>query len=114
MRAEFSKDENGTIWFVNASKIGVRRCKGKEHIQHSANQVNEIQKQNKEAYLQQLEAHQAKQAADPQSQNVIKKMYDIMGQHYDKIKEEVGLKDAFEKSDDEEEQTEAIFRKLRP
>jgi hypothetical protein len=41
-------------------------------------------------------------------------MYDIMGQHYDKIKEEVGLKDAFEKSDDEEEQTEAIFRKLRP
>lgn len=37
-----------------------------------------------------------------------------MGQHYEQIKEEVGLKDAFEKSDDEEEQTEAIFRKLRP
>ena len=30
------------------------------------------------------------------------------------MKEEVGLKDAFDKSDDEEEQTEAIFRKLRP
>ena len=37
-----------------------------------------------------------------------------MGEHYEKMKEEVGLKDAFEKSDDEEEQTEAIFRKLRP
>jgi hypothetical protein len=30
-------------------------------------------------------------------------MYDIMGKHYDQIKEEVGLKDAFEKSDEEEE-----------
>jgi hypothetical protein len=41
-------------------------------------------------------------------------MYDIMGKHYDQIKEEVGLKDAYEKSDEEEEQTEAIFKKLRP
>ena len=41
-------------------------------------------------------------------------MYDKMGEHYEKMKEEVGLKDVFEKSDDEEEQTEAIFRKLRP
>jgi hypothetical protein len=31
-------------------------------------------------------------------------MYDIMGKYYDQIKEEVGLKDAFENSDDEEEQ----------
>jgi hypothetical protein len=30
-------------------------------------------------------------------------MYDIMGKHYDQIKEEVGLKDAYEKSDEEEE-----------
>ena len=37
-----------------------------------------------------------------------------MGDHYERMKEEVGLKDAFEKSDDEEEQTEAIFKKLRP
>ena len=37
-----------------------------------------------------------------------------MGKHYDKIKEEVGLKEAFENSDDDEEATEAIFRKLRP
>jgi hypothetical protein len=41
-------------------------------------------------------------------------MYDIMGKHYDQIKEEVGLKDAYEKSYEEEEQTEAIFKKLRP
>ena len=41
-------------------------------------------------------------------------MYDIMGKHYEQIKEEVGLKDTMEKSDDEEEQTEAIFKKLRP
>lgn len=53
-------------------------------------------------------------ASDPNSQNIIQKMYDIMGKHYDQIKEEVGLKDAFEKSDEEEEQTEAIFKKLRP
>jgi len=25
MRAEFSKDENGTIWFVYASRINARR-----------------------------------------------------------------------------------------
>ena len=53
-------------------------------------------------------------ASDPNSQNIIQKMYDIMGKHYDQIKEEVGLKDAYEKSDEEEEQTEAIFKKLRP
>ncbi len=41
-------------------------------------------------------------------------MYDIMGKYYEQIKEEVGLKDAFENSDEEEEQTEAIFKKLRP
>jgi hypothetical protein len=42
-------------------------------------------------------------------------MYDIMSKHYVQIKEEVGLKDAFENSDDEEEQqTEQIFRRLRP
>lgn len=37
-----------------------------------------------------------------------------MGRHYDKIKEDIGLKEAFENTDDDEEQTEAIFRKLRP
>lgn len=41
-------------------------------------------------------------------------MFDIMGRHYDKIKEDIGLKEAFENTDDDEEQTEAIFRKLRP
>lgn len=41
-------------------------------------------------------------------------MFDIMGKHYNQIKEDVGLKDALENSDDEEEATEAIFRKLRP
>ena len=41
-------------------------------------------------------------------------MFDIMGKHYDQIKEDVGLKEAFNNSDSEEEQTEAIFRKLRP
>ena len=41
-------------------------------------------------------------------------MFEKMGTHYERMKEEVGLKDAFEKSDDEEEQTEAIFKKLRP
>jgi hypothetical protein len=30
-------------------------------------------------------------------------MYEKMGEHYEKMKEDVGLKDAFEKSDDEEE-----------
>lgn len=30
-------------------------------------------------------------------------MFDIMGKHYDRIKEEVGLKDAIENTDDEEE-----------
>lgn len=41
-------------------------------------------------------------------------MFEIMGRHYDQIKEQVGLKDAIENSDDDDEQTEAIFRKLRP
>ena len=68
MKAEFTKDENGTvrifsivilqIWFVYASEFGVRSCKGKAHIQQSDNQISEINKQNKEALLQQLEAHQ--------------------------------------------------------
>lgn len=37
-----------------------------------------------------------------------------MGKHYDRIKEEVGLKDALDKSDDEDEITEAIYKRLRP
>jgi hypothetical protein len=45
---------------------------------------------------------------------MVKQMYDIMGKHYDRIKEEVGLKDAVENSDDDEEQTEAIYKRLRP
>jgi hypothetical protein len=45
---------------------------------------------------------------------MVKQMYDIMGQHYDRIKEEVGLKDVAENSDDEEEMTEAIYKRLRP
>jgi murein L,D-transpeptidase YafK len=51
---------------------------------------------------------------DSQSQNVIKQIYDIMGKHYDRIKEEVGLKDALDNSDNEEEMTEAIYKRLRP
>lgn len=57
MKAEFTKDENGTIWFVYASDFGVRSCKGKAHMQQSDNQISEINKQNKEALLLQLEAH---------------------------------------------------------
>lgn len=30
-------------------------------------------------------------------------MFEIMGRHYDQIKEQVGLKDAIENSDDDEE-----------
>jgi hypothetical protein len=37
-----------------------------------------------------------------------------MGKHYDRIKEEVGLKDALDNSDDDEEMTEAIYKRLRP
>ena len=37
-----------------------------------------------------------------------------MGRHYDRIKEEAGLKDALENSDDDEEITEAIYKRLRP
>jgi hypothetical protein len=44
MKAEFSKDENGTIWFSYASKIGQRKCKGKEHIHHSKTKISEINK----------------------------------------------------------------------
>ena len=54
MKAEFSKDENGTvshvyyhhfqIWFVYVSEIGVRSCKGKTHMQQSDNQLSEINK----------------------------------------------------------------------
>lgn len=56
----------------------------------------------------------SRQAGDQNAQNMVKQMYDIMGKHYDRIKEEVGLKDAVENSDDEEVQTEAIFKRLRP
>lgn len=35
-------------------------------------------------------------------------MYEIMGAHYDRIKENIGLKEAFENSDSDEE-TEKIF-----
>ena len=37
-----------------------------------------------------------------------------MGKHYDKMKTEVGLMDAPENSDEDEEATEQIFKKLRP
>jgi hypothetical protein len=40
-------------------------------------------------------------------------MYDIMGQHYENLKEHVGIREAFENSDSDGE-TEAIFKKLRP
>ena len=41
-------------------------------------------------------------------------MFDIMGRHYDRIKEEVGLNDPQENSDDDEQLTEAIYKRLRP
>lgn len=40
-------------------------------------------------------------------------MYEIMGAHYERIKENIGLKEAFENSDSDEE-TEKIFQKFRP
>lgn len=40
-------------------------------------------------------------------------MYEIMGVHYEKIKENIGLKEAFENTDSDEE-TEKIFQKFRP
>lgn len=40
-------------------------------------------------------------------------MYEIMGSHYDHMKDQVGLKEVFDNSDSDE-QTEEIFKKLRP
>lgn len=40
-------------------------------------------------------------------------MYEIMGAHYENMKEHLGLREAFENSDNDEE-TEEVFRKLRP
>jgi hypothetical protein len=40
-------------------------------------------------------------------------MYEIMGTHYEHIKDKVGIKAAFDNSDSDEE-TETIFKKLRP
>lgn len=51
-------------------------------------------------------------ARDNNSQN-IQKMYEIMGAHYENMKEHLGLREAFENSDNDEE-TEEVFRKLRP
>ena len=40
-------------------------------------------------------------------------MYEIMGTHYDNIKDHLGIKEAFDNSDSDGE-TEKIFSKLRP
>lgn len=40
-------------------------------------------------------------------------MYEIMGQHYNNIKEHIGLKEAFDNTDSDDN-TEEIFKKLRP
>ncbi len=40
-------------------------------------------------------------------------MYEIMGTHYDTIKQHLGIKEAFDNSDSDGE-TEKIFSKLRP
>eukprot|EP00347_Sterkiella_histriomuscorum_P018862 403343887 len=110
MRTEFSKDENGTIWFMYASSIVARPVKGRGQ-QFQTKKVNYVNQENKTNLLNELERHQD-QARENNSQN-IKKMYDIMGQHYENIKDHLGLKEAFENSD-EDEQTEEIFKKLRP
>lgn len=43
----------------------------------------------------------------------INKMYEIMTKHYENLKTSVGLREAFDEGDSEEE-TEQIFNKLRP
>lgn len=43
----------------------------------------------------------------------IQKMYEIMGMHYDTMKNALGIKEAFGDSDSDGE-TEKIFQKLRP
>ena len=40
-------------------------------------------------------------------------MYEVMGQHYDRIKDSIGLNGMFDESDSDGE-TEKIFQKLRP
>lgn len=41
MKAEFLRDENNNIWFVNASEIHIRRCTSKVGLQELDSIINE-------------------------------------------------------------------------
>lgn len=80
MRAEFTKDDNGTIWFVYASKIFARRIPGELENEKRVKKVSYINKQHQTTLLRQLKDHKLK--ALEQGNSNIEKLEKIMGDRY--------------------------------
>ena len=52
MRAEFTKDDNGTIWFIFASKIHTREMAGNDEKKTRTKKITYINKEHQAVLLQ--------------------------------------------------------------
>lgn len=110
MRAEFLKDDDGKIWFSWAKDIFVRSMKSNKD-KYEMREVKQLTTQYQRQIINEIDKH--KQNAGERASTNIQKMHDLMNQHYEQVKEEIGIMDALNDSD-HNEQSDQVFAKLRP
>jgi ethanolamine utilization protein EutA (predicted chaperonin) len=101
MRAEFTKDDNGTIWFTFASRIHTREIIQNDERKVRTKKITYINKEHQALLVQQLKDHRAK-ARQTNNMN-IEKIEAKMAEKYQVMKQNLGLDEALADSSECEE-----------
>ena len=109
MKAEFVKDDNGSIWFQFADQLWVRPSTNyAKNADQSREKVAKINEEKRQQLLQEM-----KECAE-KSGELSQGLKAIMDNHYLEMKEVAGFNELEPPSEGSDSETEAVFKKLRP
>lgn len=104
MVAEFSKDENGYVWFYYAQEIYIRDVPNKKTLnskdaKREAKKIAENKEKVRQTMIQELQQYEAQQRN--QKNRATEKMLDFMNSYYKEMKSEIGMDDNAKHNDDD-------------
>jgi hypothetical protein len=113
MKCEFVKDHNNTIWFQYASDIWVRP--NMQAVKATEEQEKKVKKINEQMRVRYMDIMQQQSKERQEAGNKLADgIHTMMSHHYDKMKKDVGLDQYSHSSDSFDEESEAVFKQLRP
>lgn len=113
MRAQFTKDDDGKIFFVYVKDLNVRKIPPDFEHQIILEEVQNINQEAKERLVNEINSH----LDNTKSHKKIHSIYETMNNHYSGIKNGIGVTELYGKDYLETEQdkiAEDAFKTLRP